>query len=90
MAGFWQRIVNGKHDNIAYKLYKILLPVHQRDLFYSKWSLSIKDSFISSDVLWTSQATVPIPKTVVQMVKLKLIEHSNMYAVIQFLLLLNA
>ena len=33
MVGFWQRIINGKHDKIAYRLYKILLSMHQRDLF---------------------------------------------------------
>ena len=33
MVGFWQRIINGKHDKIAYRLYKILLSMHQRDFF---------------------------------------------------------
>ena len=82
-----------KHDKSAYKLYKILLSIHQRDLFHSKWLLSIKDSLISSgnDILRTLQDTVPIPKNIAQMVKLKLIENfKSMYGVIQFLLLLNA
>ena len=36
MIGFWQRILNGKLDKIAFKLYKILLSMHERDLFHSK------------------------------------------------------
>ena len=36
MVGFWQRIVNGKQDKIAFKLYKVLLSLHQRDLSHSK------------------------------------------------------
>ena len=36
MIGFWQRIINGKLDKIAFKLYKILLSMHERDLFHSK------------------------------------------------------
>ena len=76
MVGFWQRIVNGKQDKIAFKLYKVLLSLHQRDLFHSKWLLSVKDSLISSnhDMLWNSQDTVSVPKNIAQKVKLKLIE----------------
>ena len=36
MIGFWQRIIHGKLDKIAFKLYKILLSMHERDLFHSK------------------------------------------------------
>ena len=36
MVSFWQRIVNGKHDKIAYRFYKLLLCMHQRDFFHSK------------------------------------------------------
>ena len=76
MVGFRQRIVNGKQDKIAFKLYKVLLSLHQRDLFHSKWLLSVKDSLISSnhDMLWNSQDTVSVPKHIAQKVKLKLIE----------------
>ena len=44
MVGFWQRIINGKHDKIAYRLYKILLSMHQRDLFHSRWLLLSKNA----------------------------------------------
>ena len=37
MIGFWQRIVNGKQDKIAHRLYIILLAMHEGDNFYSKW-----------------------------------------------------
>ena len=36
MIGFWQRIVNGKQDKIAHRLYKIILAMHEGDHFYSK------------------------------------------------------
>ena len=76
MAGFWQRIVNGKHDKIAYRLYKILLSLHQRDFFHSKWLLSIKDSLVSSGYadLWNSQDTILVPQNLGQLVKSKLLE----------------
>ena len=79
MVSFWQRIVNGKHDKIAYRVYKILLCMHQRDFFHSKWLLGIKDCLISSghDIVWNSQFTVPVPHTIGKMVKLKLVENYN-------------
>ena len=42
MIGFWQRIVNGKQDKIAQRLYKILLAMQEGDYFHSKWLLSVK------------------------------------------------
>ena len=33
IIGFWQRLVNGKQDKISYKLYSILLVMHNRDIF---------------------------------------------------------
>ena len=39
MIGFWQRIVKGKQDKILSKLYYILLEMHNRDFFHSKWLL---------------------------------------------------
>ena len=69
MVSFWQRIVNGKQDKIAYRFYKILLCMHQRDFFHSKWLLGIKDCLISSghDIVWNSQDTVPVPQTIGKM-----------------------
>ena len=49
VIGFWQRMINGKTDKISYKLYKILLTMHQQDLFHSKWLLSIKNILHESD-----------------------------------------
>ena len=77
MVGFWQRIINGKHDKIAYRLYKILLSMHQRDFFHSKWLLCIKECLISSGLndIWNSQDTAHVPQSIGKMVKLKLIEN---------------
>ena len=77
MVGFWQRIINGKHDKIAYRLYKILLSMHQRDLFHSRWLLCIKECLISSGLndMWNSQDTSHVPQSIGKMVKLKLIEN---------------
>ena len=65
MVGFWQRIINGKHDKIAYRLYKILLSMHQRDLFHSRWLLCIKECLISSGLndMWNSQDTAHVPQS---------------------------
>ena len=77
MVGFWQRIINGKHDKIAYRLYKILLLMHQRDLFHPRWLLCIKECLISSGLndMWNSQDTAHVPQSISKMVKLKLIEN---------------
>ena len=77
MVGFWQRIINGKHDKNAYRLYKILLSMHQRDLFHSWWLLCIKECLISSGLndMWNSQDTAHVPQSIGKMVKLKLIEN---------------
>lgn len=73
MIGFWQRIINGKTDKISYKLYKILLTMHQRDLFHSKWLLSIKNILHDCDkgLCWLNQEA---PLNISKVVKLKLIE----------------
>ena len=52
--------------------------MQQRDLFHSKWLLSIKDCLISSghDIVWNSQDAVPVPQNILgKMFKLKLIEN---------------
>ena len=57
MIGFWQRIINGKRDNFSDKLYKILLVMHHRDFFHSKWLLSIKNVLHECDKeqVWLNQ-----------------------------------
>ena len=73
MIGFWQRIINCKTDKISYKLYKILLAMHQHGLFHSKWLLSFKNILHESDKeqVWSIQeAALNISK----IVKLKLTE----------------
>ncbi|MEW8548676.1 MAG: hypothetical protein AB2693_34680, partial [Candidatus Thiodiazotropha sp.] len=74
MVGFWQRIVNGKQDKVSFRLYKILLAMHQGGFFHSKWLLSIKNSLTSNgyDTVWQSQENVPL--NISKSVKLKLIE----------------
>ena len=74
MIGFWQRIVNGKPDKISSKLYSILLSMHNRDLFHSKWLMYIKNILNDSGLVfnWLNQANVPI--NISKSVKLKLTE----------------
>ena len=57
MIGFWQRIVKGKQDKISNKLYHILLEMHNRDLFHSKWLLYIKSILndCGKDYFWLNQ-----------------------------------
>ena len=77
MIGFWQRIVNGKPDKISSKLYRILLSMHNRDIFHSKWLMYIKNILSDSGLVfnWLNQADVPI--NISKSVKLKLTEiHS--------------
>lgn len=73
MIGFWKRIINGKTDKISFKLYKIMLTMHQKDLFHSKWLLSIKNILHDCDKeqLWLNQEA---PLNISKIVKLKLIE----------------
>ena len=77
MVGFWQRIINGKQDKISYKLYKILLEMHNGDFFHSKWLLQIKDCITTTDYLnfWESQQNIPLG--LAKMVKLRLIDKYN-------------
>ena len=75
MMGFWQRIVNGKQDKIAHRLYKILLAMHEGDHFHSKWLLSVKNCLILSgnQHAWDLQENVPLG--LAKLVKIKLIEN---------------
>lgn len=74
MIGFWQRIVNGESDKISYKLYSILLSMHKRGLFHSKWLMSIKDTLSDNgfEHLWDNQSNIPL--TISKKIKSKLIE----------------
>ena len=78
MIGFWQRIVKGKQDKISSKLYHILLEMHNRDLFHSKWLLYIKSILndCGKDYFWLNQNESPA--NISMNVKLKLMElHST-------------
>ena len=74
MIGFWQKLINGKSDKISYKLYKILLALHEKDIFHSKWLLSIRNTLHESDkdLTWLSQVA---PVNIAKIVKTKLIEN---------------
>lgn len=74
MIGFWQRIINGKPDKISHKLYKILLVMHQRGFFHSKWLLSIKNTLHECDKeqVWLNQEAA---NSISKVVKLKLVEN---------------
>ena len=75
MVGFWQRIINGKQDKIAYRLYKILLSMHERDFFHSKWLLSIKYCLTLSGNQNNWQLQEGVPVGIAKLVKMKLIEN---------------
>ena len=78
MIVFGQRIVKGKQDKISSKLYHILLEMHNRDLFHSKWLLYIKSILndCGKDYFWLNQDG--IPSNISINVKLKLMElHST-------------
>ena len=78
MIGFWQRIVKGKQDKISSKLYHILLEMHNRDFFHSKWLLYIKSILndCDKDYFWLNQNESPA--NISMNVKLKLMElHST-------------
>ena len=74
MIGFWQRLVNGKQDKISNKLYSILMAMHNRDCFHSKWLLYIKGILTEcgKEHFWLNQTEVP--SNISKSVKAKLIE----------------
>ena len=75
MIGFWQRIINGKQDKIAFKLYKILLSMHERDLFHSKWLSTVENclNVTGFSNVWQVQENVPL--NIAKSVKLKLFDN---------------
>ena len=56
MIGFWQRLVNGKQDKISHKLYSILLAMHNRDFFHSKWLLCIKTTLTECETTFLAKS----------------------------------
>ena len=46
--GFWERIVNGKHEKISYTLYNILYKLDKENVYHSKWLNCIKDILIKT------------------------------------------
>ena len=75
MIGFWQRIINGKQDKIALRLYKILLSMHERNLLHSKWLLTVENclNVTGFSNVWQSQENVPL--NIAKSVKLKLMDN---------------
>ena len=75
MIGFWQRNIIGKQDKLAFKLYKMLLSMHERDLFHSKWSLTVQNclNVTGFSNAWQSQEDFPL--IIAKSVKFKLIDH---------------
>ena len=75
MIGFWQRIINGKQDKIAYKLYENLLSMHERDRFHSKWLSTVEDCLNMTDFrnVWQLQENALIG--IANVVRLKLIDN---------------
>ena len=74
IIGFWHKLINSKSDKISYELYKILLALHETDIFHSKWLLSIRNTLHESDkdLTWLSQVA---PVNIAKVVKTKLIEN---------------
>ena len=74
MIGFWQRIVNSKSDKISNKLYSILLSMHKRGLFHSKWLMTVKNTLYDNgfEHIWDSHSNIPL--NISKKIKLKLIE----------------
>ena len=56
------------------KLYKILLSMHERDLFHSKWLSTVEDCLNMTGFrnIWQLQENVPIG--IAKLVRLKLID----------------
>ena len=69
MAVFLQRIVNGKSDKISNKLYSILLSMHKRGLFYSKWLMTIKNTLSDNEFEHISDNHSNIPLTIAKKLK---------------------
>ena len=77
MIGFWQRIVNGKQDKIAHRLYKILLAMHEGGHFHSKWLLNVKNCLILSgnQHAWDLQENEHLG--LAKLVKMKIMENNK-------------
>ena len=70
-------IINGKPDKIYHKIYKILLVIHQWDIFFhSKWLLSIKSTLRECDKekVWLNPEAA---NSISKVVKLKLVEKDK-------------
>ena len=74
MVGFWQRIIGGKPDKISDKLYEILMIMHQKDFFHSKWLLSIESTLQECDKYQFGLDQVA-PKGIPKIVKSNLVEN---------------
>ena len=68
MIAFWQRLIIGKQDKISSKLYSIILAIHDRGFFHSKWLTCVKNILTECgcNQLWLQQSNVPcsISKTI--------------------------
>ena len=62
MIKFWAKILTGKNTKISYKMYELLLYLHNKDIYSCKWILCIQNAWILQDVglnyIWITK-TVP-------------------------------
>ena len=76
MIGFWKRVITGKQDKISSVLYRLILEMHMRNTFHSKW-LSFVENILNScgfSHYWLAQH-VPEKCNLTKMVKERLIDQ---------------
>ena len=76
MIGFWKRVITGKQDKISSVLYRLILDMHMRNTFHSKW-LSFIENILNScgfSHYWLAQQ-VPEKCNLAKMVKERLIDQ---------------
>ena len=60
MIKFWAKILTGKNTKISYKMYELLLYLHNKDIYSCKWILCIQKILqdVGLNYIWISE-TVP-------------------------------
>ena len=51
MIHFWAKILTGKNTKISYKMYEILLYLHNKDIYPCKWILCIQKLYKALDLI---------------------------------------
>ena len=82
VLNFWSKLINSKHDKISHIMYKLMLELHNHNVYHSPWLVFVKESLeqLGFSNYWYSQyvgSNSVFSKSIKQRIKDQYIQYWN-------------